>query len=67
MIFYLFTPTNEVSRLLLEAQEELMAEAGEQEQAYKFKEELAFRADRCSSHGHRGTCRGPKDIVEAKL
>ena len=53
--------------MLLEAQEELMAEAGEQEQAYKFKEELAFRADRCSSHGHRGTCRGPKDIVEAKL
>ena len=32
---------HEVSRLLLEAQEELMAEAGEQEQAHKLKEELS--------------------------
>ena len=61
---------HEVSRALLEAQEEFLAETGQQEQAYRFKEEL-FRAERCSSHGHRRTCRGPKDIVgrnsEAKL
>ena len=36
---------HEVSRLLLEAQEELMAEAGEQKQAYRLKEELSEQKD----------------------